>query len=152
MAGAKKAVKKAAKRTTGKRIAAAARNVGRKIADAARAVVDQITHAVEHARAGEAPSGEASGASETIAADKGGDASDAEGEPARPRAADWLAADDLRDEAELIEAERLRQELANSRRLSADLDGPDGDLSLPRDPDGLLEPGNGASLDDELAG
>ena len=92
------------------------------------------------------------GAGETVASDEGGDASDAEGEPARPRAADWLATDDPRDEAEILEAMRLRQELANSRRLSADLDGPDGDLSLPRDPDGLLEPGNGASIDDELAG
>jgi len=178
VAKAKAAVKKAAKKTTGKRIATAAKRVGRKLADAARAVVDQIATAVEHAAAPpaakqaskrgkrgaqvEAPveaataSGEAStgGGGETIsAADEGGDAADEEDEPARPATARLQVEalrDDLRDDAELLEAERLRQELEHSRRLSAELDGPDDDLSLPRDPDGLLEPRDDGSLDEEL--
>jgi len=93
--------------------------------------------------------GQSGGGSETISSDEGGDnASDEEDEPARPTG---LPLDELRDEAEVAEAERLRQELEVSRRLSAELDGLDDDLSLPREPDGLLEPGEGSSLDDEFA-
>ena len=94
-----------------------------------------------------APAGEAEGGA---AADdgSGAESSDEEDEPAAPAAArEEDEALRAAAAAEAEEAERRREELATSRRLSAELDELDDDLAIQPEADDLIDAG-GAPVDD----
>jgi hypothetical protein len=153
-ASAKKTTAKAATKKVAKRIASAAKKVVGRVAKRIAVAAENVVSRMSEEAPAAAPEAAAAPAQDTVsAADDGSGegASDEEDEPAGATD-DPTEEEVLRLAAEAAEAERLRQELEVSRRLSADLDDIEDDLGLPPEPDDMDAGGAPASadIDDDL--